>query len=97
MYRAAAPQRAPPPAHSLSMEEEPDVSFSRAGEDEEQNPTATEKLAVSLPMHLPYVKSYHVADQLLRKVSSMPPAQGEDKTSIPREPTWVSVSNFSSR
>lgn len=65
MYQAAVPRRGP--AHSLSMEEEPDVSFSRAEEDEEQNPAATEKLAVGLPMYLPYVKSYHVADQLLRK------------------------------
>ncbi|KAL4785970.1 hypothetical protein BJX76DRAFT_366431 [Aspergillus varians] len=39
------PRRAPPSAHSLSMGEEPDVSFSRAEEDEEQNVAATEKLA----------------------------------------------------
>lgn len=67
MYRAAVSRRAPAPAHSLSMEEESDVSFSRAEEDEEQNPATTEKLAVSLSMYLPYVESYHVADQLLRK------------------------------
>lgn len=65
--RAAAPRRVLPPAHSLSMEEEPDVSFSRAEEDEEQNPATTEKLAVSLLLYLPYMRSYHVADQLLQK------------------------------
>lgn len=74
MYRAAVPLRAPP-THSLSMEEGPGVSFSRAEEDEEQTPTATEKLAVSLPMDLPYVKlkSYHVADHSSKVVSSMSP------------------------
>ena len=56
------PRLAPPPAHSLSMAEEPGVSFSRAEEDQEQDPAATEKLAVSLPMYLPFVKSYHLAD-----------------------------------
>jgi hypothetical protein len=44
------------------MAEEPGVSFSRAEEDQEQDPAATEKLAVSLPMYLPFVKSYHLAD-----------------------------------
>lgn len=65
-YRGTVPRRAPPPAHSLSMEEEPDVSVWRVGEDEEQNPAAIEKLAVSLSMFLPYVKSNYMADQLLR-------------------------------
>lgn len=36
------------------MEEEPDVPFLRAEEDEDQNHAATERLAVSLPMHLLY-------------------------------------------
>lgn len=66
---AVAPRRVPLPARPLSMEEERDgdVSFSRAEEDEEQSPATTEKLAVSLPMHLPCVDSCRVADRLLRK------------------------------
>jgi hypothetical protein len=47
------------------MEEEPDASFSRAEEDEEQNNSATEKLAVRFPMYLPEVNSNNLANQRL--------------------------------
>lgn len=56
-----------PTARSLSMDEEPDVPFSRAEEEDEQSLATNEKLAVSLLICPIYVQSYHVANQLVRK------------------------------
>lgn len=66
MDQATVRQWEPPPVHSVSGGEAADVSFSRAEEDEEQNPSTTEKLAVSCLMYQPDVNFYRVADPLLQ-------------------------------
>lgn len=64
-------------AHFLSMEGEHDVSFSPVGEDEDQNPAASEKLAVS--SNAPSSGEGHITWLIFSKiVSSVSPAQGED-------------------
>lgn len=49
-------------AHSLAMQEDPDVSFSFAEEDEEQNHATPEKLAVRLFEYPSDVSHYHIAN-----------------------------------